>query len=77
MKHFLSKILLTAAAFSALMVSAQAMDYNFSTTAPQDFYKSGSYEDVYGSQYNYGGKTWWTSRSPSWSTADSVPPRPA
>ena len=42
MKHFLSKILLTAAAFSALMVSAQAMDYNFSTTAPQDFYKSGS-----------------------------------
>ena len=51
MKHFLSKILLTAAAFSALMVSAQAMDYNFSTTAPQDFY-----EDVYGSQYNYGGK---------------------
>ena len=35
MKHFLSKILLTAAAFSALMVSAQAMDYNFSTTAPQ------------------------------------------
>jgi len=56
LKHFLSKILLTAAAFSALMVSAQAMDYNFSTTAPQDFYKSGSYEDVYGSQYNYGGK---------------------
>lgn len=56
MKHFLSKILLTAAVFSALMVSAQAMDYNFSTAAPQDFYKSGSYEDVYGSQYNYGGK---------------------
>lgn len=56
MKRFLSKILLTAAALSALMVSAQAMDYNFSTAAPQDFYKSGSYEDVYGSQYNYGGK---------------------
>lgn len=56
MKRFLSKILLTAAALSTLMVSAQAMDYNFSTAAPQDFYKSGSYEDVYGSQYNYGGK---------------------
>ena len=34
----------------------RAMDYNFSTAAPQDYYKSGSYEDVYGSQYNYGGR---------------------
>ena len=41
---------------SLLALPAQAMDYNFSTAAPQDFYKSGSYEDVYGSQYNYGGK---------------------
>lgn len=62
MKRFLSKILLTAAALSALMVSAQAatapraMDYNFSTAAPENYYQSGSYEDVYGSQYNYGGK---------------------
>lgn len=39
-----------------LALPAQAMDYNFSSAAPQDFYKSGSYEDVYGSQYNYGGK---------------------
>lgn len=56
MKHILSKILLTTATLSMLMVSAQAMDYSFTTEAPRDFYKSGSYEDVYGSQYNYGGK---------------------
>ncbi len=56
MKHILSKILLTTATLSMLMVSAHAMDYSFTTEAPRDFYKSGSYEDVYGSQYNYGGK---------------------
>lgn len=56
MNHILSKILLTMAAFSMLMVSAQAMDYSFATAAPQDFYTSGSYEDIYGSQYNYGEK---------------------
>lgn len=56
MKHILAKILTTAAIASTLLVSAQAMDYSFTTDAPQDFYKSGSYEDVYGSQYNYGGK---------------------
>lgn len=56
MKRILSKILLTTATVSMLMVSVQAMDYSFTTDAPRDFYKSGSYEDVYGSQYNYGGK---------------------
>ncbi|MCI9376208.1 MAG: class D sortase, partial [Oscillibacter sp.] len=56
MKHILKKFLLTAATLSALMVSAQAMDYSFTTDAPQDFYQNGSYEEVYGSQYNYGGK---------------------
>ena len=45
-----------ALSVSLLALPAQAMDYNFSTAASQDFYKSGSYEDVYGSQYNYGGK---------------------
>lgn len=39
-----------------LALPAQAADYDFSTAAPQDFYKSGSYEDIYGSQYNYGGR---------------------
>jgi LPXTG-site transpeptidase (sortase) family protein len=56
LKHILKKFLLTAATLSALMVSAQAMDYSFTTDAPQDFYQNGSYEEVYGSQYNYGGK---------------------
>lgn len=35
---------------------AFASDYSFTTTAPQDYYGSTSYEDVYGSQYNYGGR---------------------
>lgn len=52
-KRWLSGLALSAA---LLALPAQAMDYNFSTAAPQDFYKSGSYEEVYGSQYNYGGK---------------------
>ena len=51
--RWLSGLALSAA---LLVLPAQAMDYNFSTAAPQDFYKSGSYEDVYGSQYNYGGR---------------------
>lgn len=34
---------------------AFAADYNFETTAPQDYYGSTSYETVYGAQYNYGG----------------------
>ena len=56
MKHFLTRALFTAAMLSALVVSANAADYSFTTEAPQDYYKSTSYEDVYGSQYNYGGK---------------------
>ncbi len=56
MKHILTKFLLTAAMLSALAVSASAADYSFTTDAPQDYYGSTSYEDVYGSQYNYGGK---------------------
>ena len=56
MKPILAKILLTSAMLSALVVSASAADYSFTTDAPQDYYKSTSYEDIYGSQYNYGGK---------------------
>jgi len=41
---------------SALMVSASAADYSFTTDAPRDYYGSTSYEDVVGSHYNYGGK---------------------
>lgn len=56
MKHILTKALLTAAMLSMFVVSASATDYSFTTDAPQDYYKSTSYEDIYGSQYNYGGK---------------------
>ena len=38
-----------------LVAGAQAADYAFTTDAPQDYYGSTSYEDIYGSQYNYGG----------------------
>lgn len=47
--------LILATALVALPSTAQAADYNFETPAPSDYYDSTSYEDVYGSQYNYGG----------------------
>ena len=47
--------LILAAALFALPSTAQAADYNFETLAPSDYYDSTSYEDVYGSQYNFGG----------------------
>ena len=49
-------LMLSVAAALSLSVPAFASDYSFTTDAPQDFYGSTSYEDVYGSQYNYGGK---------------------
>ena len=54
-KKWISGLALSAMMLTALP-AAQAADYGFITTAPQDYYKSSSYEDVYGSQYNYGGK---------------------
>ena len=56
MKHILPMVLAAAAMTSLMVTGAQAADYNFTTTAPQDYYNSSSYEDVYGTQYNYGGK---------------------
>ena len=53
----LTKVILPILALLALTPSAYAAaDYSFETTAPQDYYKSTSYEDIYGSQYNYGGR---------------------
>lgn len=53
----LNKAILPVLAVLALTPSAYAAaDYSFETTAPQDYYKSTSYEDVHGSQYNYGGR---------------------
>lgn len=46
---------LTIVTVLMLPVYVQAADYSFTTEAPDDYYPSTSYEDVYGSQYNYGG----------------------
>lgn len=55
--NILTRAILPALALLVLSPSAYAAaDYSFETTAPQDYYKSTSYEDVYGSQYNYGGR---------------------
>jgi len=45
-----------AATLLTLTTCAQAADYDFHTAAPQNYYASTSYEDVIGSQYNYGGR---------------------
>ena len=39
-----------------LSIGANAADYNFSGAAKTDYYQPSSYEDVYGSQYNYGSR---------------------
>lgn len=46
---------LAAALATSLVSTALAVDYAFNTDAPRDFYGDTSYEDIYGSQYNYGG----------------------
>ena len=46
---------LAVSAALSLSVCAHAADYDFTTEAPDDYYPSSSYEDVYGSQYNYDG----------------------
>ena len=56
MKNMITRTCLTAALCALLASGGSAADYNFVTDAPQNYYKSSSYEDVYGSQYNYGGK---------------------
>ena len=54
-RRLLSLVLAAGAALS-LTAPAFASDYSFTTKASQDYYGSTSYEDVYGSQYNYGGR---------------------
>lgn len=46
---------LAVAAVLCMGANALATDYSFTTDAPQDYYGSTSYEDVYDAQYNYGG----------------------
>ena len=47
--------LILAAALLAAPATAHAADYNFATGGTPEYYGSTSYEDVYGTQYNYGG----------------------
>lgn len=56
MKKIFSLTLTLAAMLSAVAVSAQAADFSFETDGTPEYYPSSSYEDVYGSRYNYGGK---------------------
>ena len=58
MKHIrkIAGLALSAAMALSMTAPAFASDYSFTTTAPQDYYGSTSYEDIYGSQYNYGGR---------------------
>ena len=58
MKHIrkIGGLALAAGLALSLSVPAFASDYSFTTTASQDYYKSTSYEEVYDSRYNYGGK---------------------
>ena len=51
----LLSLALIAAAACSLSVSAHAADYTCTTEGTAEYYDSTSYEDVYGSQYNYGG----------------------
>lgn len=44
-----------AATLLSLPATARAADYSFETEADTEYYGSTSYEEVYGSAYNYGG----------------------
>ena len=46
---------LAAAVVCSLPVSTHAADYTFTTEGAADYYGSTSYDEVYGSRYNYGG----------------------
>jgi sortase A len=55
--NILTRAVLPVLALLTLAPSAHAAaDYSFQTDAPQDYYKNTSYEDIYGSSYNYGGR---------------------
>lgn len=51
----LLSLALTAAAITMLPVSAHALGYSFETDELTGYYPSTAYEEVYGSQYRYGG----------------------
>mgnify|MGYP001152114425 CR=1 FL=1 len=55
MKNRVCSAIMALFIFYAMAANAMAADYSFTTDAPQDYYGDTSYEDIYGSQYNYGG----------------------
>lgn len=55
MKRLPALLLALSVLASLLTISASAAEYTFTTEAPADYYAGTSYEEVYGSQYNYGG----------------------
>lgn len=54
MKRF-KGFVISLAGLMLMVTPAFAADYNFETSAPQDYYGNTSYEEVYGARYNYGG----------------------
>lgn len=54
MKRFRG-LVLSLAGLMLMATPALAMDYNFATLSPQDYYDSTSYEEIYGARYNFGG----------------------
>ena len=55
MKHTRTALATLAGAL-LLSTPALAFDYEFHTAAPADYYGGTAYEEVYGAQYNYGGR---------------------
>lgn len=55
MKRLLAISLAVLSLTTALAAPASALEYTFETESSADYYGSTSYEDIYGSQYNYGG----------------------
>lgn len=53
-KYLLTAVLV-ASAITVLPTSAYASDYSFETNGTPEYYASTSYEEAYGSQYNFGG----------------------
>jgi len=55
MKKIISVILIIAALAAALSISASALVYTFRARDNTDFYRPTPFEEVFGSQFNYGG----------------------
>lgn len=55
MKRLLAVTLAVLSLTTALAAPASALEYTFETESGADYYGSTSYEDIYGSRYNYGG----------------------